>query len=325
MRKWGIVLLLVGLVISVVPAGAQGGGFTEEEQAALDDIEAAVRAFAAATTFSADLIQGLDQNITVGFQGQSVNLIQAITSDGTLQVQRVEGYENANRSMDFMQTVSQTISGMGQDQENEIGPYQFGLIVFEDRIYMNMQMPPELAGTLPEGWQDVTDGAEAYGMNMYNIQQMTRIEGKMDEAYFTSLFEAVTGVDVLGSEDAAGQTVNRYRLTLDPALALQTIGAENIEQMFNASAVPFDIPKLVDLMYTDPDTTYVVEVAVGAEDQALYEFVYNIFIDIAFGSELITDQSLQGAEIEMVQTVSQTFRPSGLDEPVTIEAPVLSE
>ncbi len=108
-------------------------------------------------------------------------------------------------------------------------------------------------------------------------------------------------------------------------MALQSIGADNIQQMFNASSVPFDISKLVDLMYNDPDTTYVVEVAVGVEDQALYEFVYNIFIDVAFGSELITDPSLQGAEIELVQTVNQTFRPYALDKPVTIEAPVLSE
>ncbi len=188
MRKWGIVLLLAVLAISVVPAitpaGAQGGGFTEEEQAALDTIQVAVNRFAVTKTFTADLVQSLDQDITVQYQGQGINLVQTIGSDGTLKVQRIEGYENANRTMDFTQTVSQDITGAGQDRSTDIGPYQFSLIVFEDRIYMNMQMPPELSGVIPQGWHDVTDGADAYGMSMYNIQQMTRIEGKMDEDLF---------------------------------------------------------------------------------------------------------------------------------------------
>jgi hypothetical protein len=119
------------------------------------------------------------------------------------------------------------------------------------------------------------------------------------------------------------RTVNTYRLMLDPPLALQGIGAGNLEGMFNAEQSPFDIAGFIELLFTDEDTRYIVDFSIFEDDQTLHNYTERMSTDVLIPSSLITDPSLQGAEMTLVQDVVQTFQPHDYGVPVSIQAPEL--
>ncbi len=175
------------------------------------------------------------------------------------------------------------------------------------------------------GWHDVTDGAESFpGLALFDLQGLLEIGETFGPDYLINLFGAVTSVEIQEPETIEGRDVNYYRLALDPALALQGIGAGNLEGMFNAEQSPFDIAGFIELMYSDEDTAYTVNFAIYADDQTLYRYVEEMHTDILIPASLITDPSIQGAEMTLVQDVIQTLQPQDVNMPVSIEAPNLN-
>jgi hypothetical protein len=319
----GLVVIIAAAVL-LTPAAAQDGELSEAEQAALDDVRAALENFINVTTYSADISQQTKQDIGMRFQGETVRLEQEVDAQGTIQLEKVTDGELDNQHLSLTEHISQQLSGAGADQDSELGPVLLDLIIVDDRIYMRLKMESDTSGLLPEGWVDVTDGAEAFpGMGLFDIQQMLKISGNIGPEYVTGLLEAVVGIEIQEPSEVEGQTINHYRLDLNPALAFGTIA--DVESMFNSSELPFDVAGLVDLMYTDEDTALFIDLGVGADDQKLVELTQVITIDITIGPELITDPSLKEAEMTMLQTSNQTYRFYGFDEPVTINAPDLAE
>jgi hypothetical protein len=319
-------LAVIVLALGLMPVAAQGG-FTPDDQAALDDVQAAFEGLLAAETYTADLTQNLTQDIGVSFQGQQLALAQQVESSGTVQFQQAPANTFANRTLSLDQTVTQTLSGAGLDSEQlVIGPMTFEFIVFDDELYMRMDVPLDMQGLVPEGWQVVTEGAEVFpGMGMYNMEQVTQMGGNFDPEYLRALIAGVTAVELLEPETVEGQALNRYQLTLDPVQTLEALGAANLENMFNTGAVPFDVPALIDLIYNDEDTRHTIEVAIGADDGALHSYAESVWLDVEIAAEMLDDPSLAGAEMTLTQTMVQTLTLTGVDVPVEIAAPDLDE
>ncbi|MBN1967259.1 MAG: hypothetical protein JW910_21580 [Anaerolineae bacterium] len=326
-KLWVFSAVVLALAIGVfVPAAAQGD-FTPEQQAALDDVRAAFLNFVGLNSYTADVIQDTDQDMTISMMGQSLRMVQTISADGTVLLARVEGAEYPNQSTTLNQTISQELTGMGQEQTTDLGPMVFDMIIADDRVYMQVGLPPEMAGYAPEGWQDVTDGAEIFpGMGAYDINQMLDLGGSALEAEFVNtLLDAATDIEVLPEGAAFDVPTTRYRLTLDTRQAFESLGLADLSAMFNAEEMPFDIPAMIELIYTDEDTRYVLELVVGVDDQMLYEYTQIMHLDILIGADMMTDPTLAGAEMTLAQQVTTTLRPVGFDEPVTITAPELAQ
>jgi hypothetical protein len=175
--------------------------------------------------------------------------------------------------------------------------------VLNDRVYMRMEMPPEQAGVTPQGWYDVTEGASMFpGMGMYNIKNLVSLGGSamgsgegtgtLGTGLVDALLNAAVDVEILDPQVVGGQTRHHYRLTLDPPRVLQAVGMDTLSSMFNAGGLPFDLAKLIELMFTDADTRYTVEVVVGARPDDL-RYVESMDIDLAIGGDVITDPSFR--------------------------------
>jgi hypothetical protein len=310
--------------VVLTPAAAQDGEFTETEQAALDETRIALEHFVNLNTYSANITQQTMQDIGMTYLGQNVRLEQAVDAQGTLQVEKVAGGGLDNQRLSLTETVSQHIIG-GGGQDSEVGPIQLELIVLDDRIYMRLKIESDVSGMLPPGWVDVTDGAEMFpGMNMFDIRQVMQF-GVIESNFVTALFEAVIAIDIQEPTEVDGRTVNHYCLELDPVLALESLGVADLESMFDSNALPFDVAKLIDLIYTDDDTTFMIDFGVGADDQMLYDMTQFITMDLTIGPDLITDPTLKDAEMTMLQTSTQSYQFYGFDEPVTISAPELAK
>jgi hypothetical protein len=325
-RQWimiGIVVaaLLVGVL---APVSAQDG-LDEQQQAALDEIRAALDHFINADTYTATISQRLTQTTGLTYLGQSVTTDWQVDANGEVQVQKMPDNQYDNRHATLSQIVNVAVSGGGQDDRASVG-IEFEMIVVDDSIYLNVNMPGDLQARVPQGWQDITNGADMYpGMGAFNIDQMVKLGGGFGSDYVDMLTGAVTNVETLGQETVGGRVATRYRLTLDPVKALEGIGASNLEAMFNPDEMPFDIPGLIALIYADEDTTYTVSVAVWPDDQTLYEYSEALTTDLVIGPDLIIDPALAGASMTLVQNSTQTLQPTAFNQPVEIVSPLQPE
>jgi hypothetical protein len=316
-------VLLALLLITITPARAQDG-FGPEEQAALDEIRAALGQFVVASTYTADIEQKMDQDMVMTYQGRDVVIKQTVASLGTLEFEDTPDQEYDNRHLFLTQTVSTDIQGLGSDQEQVVGPIQTQMVVIDGQIFIKMDVPPELQAAVPSGWYDVTEGADAFpGMEVFDMQGMLKLGNVFGPTYLDDLIGAVLTVEILEPAAVDGRTVNTYRLTLDPPLALQGIGAANLEGMFNAEQSPFDIAGFIELLFTDEDTHYTVDFSIFADDRTLHNYTERMSIDVLIPSSLITDPSLQGAEMTLVQDYMQIMQPHDYGVPVSIQAPEL--
>jgi hypothetical protein len=312
-------------VVPLVPAAAQDSGFSDTEQAALDEVRAALERFVNLDSYSATISQQTKQDIGITYLGQKIRLLQEVDAQGTMQVDKDAEGEFDNQQLSLTEMISQQISGGGADQDSQLGPVLLDLITVDDRVYMRVKIESDSSGVMPQGWVDVTDGMEAFpGMGMFDIRQMLEM-GVFGPENLTAWFDSVITVKVREPAEVDGQTINTYRLGFDAAKALETFGTANMESMFNANALPFDIAALIDLIYSDEDTTFIIDFGIGADDQQLTEMTQVVTMDIAIGSELITDPSLKNADMTLLQTSIQSYQFYGFDEPVTISAPDVTE
>jgi hypothetical protein len=325
MRRAAVIGLLIALIGGVLtPAQAQSG-LSDQEQTMLDQIGAAFQNYAALNSYQVDVTQHVEQTITVSYLGQNLQLVQAVDAEGTSRQARADNTWGWNLSAQLTENVSQQVTGLGQDQPTHTGPILLDLIAVGDQVYMRMKVPDAIAGTVPQGWQDVTNGAEMFpGMAMINIDQVITLNGGLVMENPAAIIQAVTAVEDGGTETVEGRVQHHYRLTLDPSVVLE-LGGTAIEQMLNADAVPFDVEGLVALLYTDPDTRFTLEIAVGESDQMIDELSQSMALDVQVGPDLITDPALKEAEMTLTQTSVQTNRFYRFDEPVDIQAPELAQ
>jgi hypothetical protein len=330
MRRYLFTILLAALVMlgGLAPAGAQDGdgngdGDTPPE---LAEVSAALESFLALESYAASLSQQVDQTMTLAYLDQTATMTQTINTEGTTSLQKVAANTYPNQQSILNQTIEQDMSGMGVADQTTIA-MTIEMIVVDDEIYMKLEVPDDMQGFVPEGWQDVTGGASAFpGMEMFDIDQLLAYGSvTMSDAYLDALVGSVDEVENLGEDTLGDTTVTRYRMTVAPAVAFNAGGVFDVQDMFRQSAMPFDIPALIDSIVQDEDTTFSLEVAIGVDDQMLYEITTGMTLDIAIGDELITDPALEGAEMTLAQTVSQTQVLSGFDEPVAITAPDVAE
>lgn len=331
MRRQLIVIGCLLLALIAAPAGAARAqdDFTPEQQAALESARRAVEGFFALETYTADHTQMIDQTIGVSLGAEAITIDQQIDQQGTTVTERQSDNRFDNQSSGLEQTIMQTLSGALPEQEQSMTLAQtLEMIVVDDRAYLRVSSEdPMFAGIFPEGWQDITGGADAFpGMEMYDIEQLLNSTSTaFSEAMFDVLFDAVTEVELLDPETVDGATAERVRLVLDPATAFSGENSAALRDMFNSAALPLDVDGLIDLIFTDEDTTYEITLFLGDEDETLYGYDVILNMDIVIPGELVTDASLAGAEMSLTQDSVSTLRFTDLNEPAAISAPELEE
>jgi len=324
-RYFALIVAVLLLAQPLALAHGQDGGWTPEEQAALDEVAAAFAHFMARESYTANVAQDVEQYMEIPMMGSDpITTTTTIDTAGT-----IEAGQPAidNQHLVMTEKITQESEGAGSSAPMVVGPIDLEMIVVDDRIYLKVGVPAELAGYFPEDWQDITEGADMYpGMEMFDFKAMLELSGNFGEDYVNNLMNATTGIEILGEADLDGRTVNRYRLTLDVEKALETIGSSNLESMFNNTAqMPFDVGMFIDLIYGSENTTYTIELAVGADDQLLYSFVQTMSFDITLTSDMITDPRLAGLSIDFSQTYTQSIKLQTMNEPVNITAPPLGQ
>jgi hypothetical protein len=320
MRRWFLSLVVVvALVFPWLTSHAQGG-WTPDEQAALDEVQAALEDFQMVTTYSSSMTLMQSQTIGVAYQGQSLTIEQTIDGTGTLLLERAEDGA-LNQSISIEETVS---AQQTPGQSTTVGPMTVNMIGVDGRIYLQVEGPPEVMAIFPSGWQDVTEGSDVPGMNMFNMEAMFGQESWFIQ-YPEALITAATAIEILTPETVAGQKINHYRLTVDAATFLnESGGTEAYRTMFASEQMPFDLDALIERLFTDEDTTLWVDVSVGADDGLLYGYAGDFSADISAG-DLITDATLSGAELDMQQTTNTSVTVYDHNKPVDIQAPVIEE
>ena len=323
-RSTVIILLLIMALAWTAPVYAQDG-FSPEEQTALDEVSAALEALTNANTYTADVTQKVTQVISLEYSGQSLQMDQTMSSTGSLQFESKPDNQYDNQQAQMTQTVHSTTSG-AQNDDRIIGPIDTQIIVTDDHIYLKVEPPEDLQAYYPVGWQDVTEGADAFpGMGMVNIDSMVSMDNIAGTEFTTNVLSAVRTVVVLEPETVGERTANHYRLGLDPQQALETVGAANMQQLLNADESPFDVPSFIDLLFNDDDTRYDVDFLIFADDQTLYSLSVHMMIDLAIPPGILIDQSLSDADMAFKQDVVQITQISGIDVPVSIQAPELDQ
>jgi hypothetical protein len=322
-------LLLALIAVPFGAARAQDGGFGAEEQAALDSARSAVETFFTAQTYTVSHTQSLAQQIAVSLGTEAITIDQTIDQQGTTTSERQPDNRFDNQTSTLDQTITQTLRGAQPGQEQTLSLAQtLDMIVLDDRAYLRITTDdPQLAGFFPEGWVDITEGAEAFpGMELYDIEQLLASNSSEFSAeMFEALFGAVSEVELLESETVGDVTARRVRLVLDPVVAFSGEGSASLREMFNAAALPIDVDGLIEVIFTDEDTHYEITLLLGDEDGALYGYDVILDMDIAIPAELVTDPSLAGAQMSLAQQSVSTLRFSNLNEPADISAPPLEE
>jgi hypothetical protein len=323
-RSTVVILLLIMALAWIAPVYAQEG-FSPEEQTALDEVRAALETLTGANTYTADTTQKVTQVIGIEYSGQSLTMDQIMTMTGSLQFENKPDNQYDNQQVQMTQTIQSTSSGV-QNLDQTIGPVETQIIVADDHIYLRVEPPEDLQAYYPRGWQDVTEGADAFpGMGTVNIDSVVQMSNITGPGYTEGVLSAVQMVVILEPETIGERTANHYRLGLDPRQAMETVGAANMEQMFNADQSPFDVPKFIELIFNDEDTRYDVDLLIFADDQSLYSLSVHMTTDLDIPPGLLTDPSLSGADMSFKQDVVQIVQISGIDVPVSIQAPELGQ
>jgi hypothetical protein len=323
-RSTVIILLLIMALAWAAPVHAQEG-FTPEEQTALDEVRTALESLTGANTYTADITQKTVQVIGLDYSGQSLVMDQTMSSTGSFQFESKPDNQYDNQQVQMTQTVHSTTTG-AQNDDRTIGPIDTQIIVVDNHIYLRVEPPEDLQAYYPRGWQDVTEGADAFpGMGMLNIDSIVSLGRITGPEYAQGVISAVRTVVILEPETIGERTANHYRLELDPRLALDTIGAASMEQMFNAQQSPFDVPKFIELLFNDDNTHYDVDFLILADDQSLYSLSVHMTTSVDIPPDVLTDPSLSGADVSFSQDVVQIVQISGTDVPVSIRAPELGQ
>jgi len=85
------------------------------------------------------------------------------------------------------------------------------------------------------------------------------------------------------------------------------------------------VDALIELIFTDDDTTYVLTLWVDDEAGVLHGYEVALEMDITIPSSMITDPTLSGAEMSLAQDSVATLSLVDLNEPVEIAVPPLGE
>ncbi|NDJ75456.1 MAG: hypothetical protein GYB65_04280 [Chloroflexi bacterium] len=322
---WTGMLLLILLAGALAPVSAQDGdGLSDVELAMLEEVRAALDGYLASETYTATLTQTLNQTMTINFQGQTITLTQAVIGTGGTQFQRAPENVYDNQQTVITQVIEQTLTGLGQNNTGSTS-LEVELRVVDDAIYMRMTDPTDQLGVLPEGWQNITQDASAFpGLDLINVDEMMGFSTAMSRNTDSgAILAAVTAVDDLGEDTAGNVPVQRYRLTLSVAEAVDALGMDNIENMFSAADMPFDVEGLLAAMYDGENTSFNIDVAISTQDQTLVEFTQLMVTDMEIGPELILDPALAGATMTLVQDYEVTYTID-YAAPVEILVPDLS-
>lgn len=333
MRRHGLIALalLTVLVASLGhPSAAlhaqDGTGLSADEQAALDTIRAAFEPLINATTITQTIEQNGTQRLTVDFQGENITISQETSITGESVVERVPDADMPNQQVSLNETITQTLSGTDVDESVTVGPIMADVIAVDGRLFMRLALDdPDAAmqTVLPSGWQEITDGAEAFpGMNIYQVEQLMSMGQEFFDTGMTALWDEATAVTLpdASADDGSGEQI--YTVAIDPPAVLEIMGSENMAGIFSGSDMPFDVERLFEVMFNDEDTRYSITVHLSGDGQ-LRELTTNISIDTAIAGDLITDPTLAGAEITLVQEVAQTSRIDDLNGPVSITVPAI--
>jgi hypothetical protein len=326
MRPFLTVALALALIAGPISARAQDDP-TPEADAALETVRVVLDDFAQAATYTGQIRQTLDQVISISYLDETVVLIQTIKMEGTMAVQQEPEQAYATRQIDLVQSISQTFTGGGLDDTTEIGPVAYHLRIVDNRFYLNVEADdPLVAGQFPAGWHDITDGASAFpGMSLFDVEGMLALDNTLEAGFSDRLSDVVTDFIHEPDTSPAGEALDRYQLILDPAKTLDLLGIPAMTGMFEEEGMPFDMPALVERLFSDDATRYTIHVAIDPGANALVEFIDEWYMNTEITPDLITDPSLEGATMALEQHSAYTFQPTAVNEPVTITAPEIAE
>jgi hypothetical protein len=324
-------VILIGLLVMALsggvlaPARAQET-FTPQQQAALDDIRAAYEQLIALDSYSATLTMQLNQDLTMKYLGKALSITQKVEAKGTLLLEAAPGFQQPNQDFTLVETMSADQQGTGQEPYRGSSSFNLETIIASDRVYLRMEFPASMAGVFPQGWHDVTGGAKGYpGLEMIDFEGLLKLGTPLSPEFMDTLFAAVREVDILAQEVVEGRTLDRYRLTLDPLIVYQHGGLAALGGVFNENAIhPIDATRLIELLYSDPNTRFIVEYAIDAGDHTLHEYTGTVSTDVDVSEALSSDVAPFGATVTLAQTVITTVQPYAFNEPVDIQVPELA-
>ncbi len=324
-----LLLILFGWLGFGYTASVQGqGDFPPEEQAALDAARAALAAFTNSESYSLAVTQNMEQSFVFVNAAESFQMDQVISSEGSLLFQRAPGQPYDNRSLDLTQTMTQTMSSptIPQPQVTEIGPNRTRLIVADGRIYLRLDVTPELAAFIPKGWQDVTDGASMFpGMEMASLQGMLNTGQALSFTHLDTFFACVTAVESLDPDPADALAASRTRLALDSACLLRGIGSETLAGIF-ASGVQntVDVDAFISALFDNPITQYTIEITLDAQG-VMIAYAEHVTSDSDITAALAPSNLGADVTVTLKQDIHQSYRIEETGFPVAITAPDLGE
>jgi hypothetical protein len=318
-----LVMALAGAVLT--PARAQGT-LTPQQQVALDDIRAAYEQLLALGSYSATLTMQLDQDLTMKYLGKTLSVAQRVEAKGSMLLEKLPGYQQPNQEYTLVETISAEQRGPGQEPYRTSGSFNMGVIIASDRVYLKIEFPGSVAGVFPQGWHDVTGGAKGYpGLEMINFEGMLKLGAPLSPGFIDTLFAAVRKVDILEPEVMEGRTLNRYRLTLDAQEVYQHGGLAVLGGVLNENALQaIDVTRFIELLYSDPNTRFIVEYAIDAGNHTLHEYTGTASMDVDVSEALPLSVAPPGSTVTLKQTISTTLQPYAFNEPVDIQAPELA-
>ncbi len=238
---------LLAVMALAAPASAQ------DNQQALDTVRAALDRFLALDTYSARIAQISEQNFFMSGAGKNWRTTQQRHAQGELVIDRTPAGQLTNRHLTVSRDITNTDGATGQTQQYQDA---FEVIVVGDHVYINLDVSPELRDVVPVGWYDVTGGTEEFpGLEVVFDTESQLNWGTIiaPERLDTS---SLLHVEIPHAITVDGRTVDRYRLTLDPQLALETLSGQALAGMFRPGAGFFDVPGYLDLIGTDPEQRF---------------------------------------------------------------------
>jgi hypothetical protein len=294
-------IIVMALLMGVLPVGAQSD-FTPEEQELIALVSDAYENLLAQKSFHATMEQTSDQSVEVQGMAIDQNIVLStnidVLTDGTGGIQG-------------MSTVIDQEMAMSGAQAMEVA-MTIEMIFLDGTTYMRFgNLPPEMAGFLPEAWFDMSDPSAGATAGL----DFSTLAGATGQAEALSLYpvseETIDTITELESTEIDGQSVRVIEFTLNTGALLDN-------PVFGTTLSALGTTDQEDLIAQYMEAVSFVQRVYITDDGTLLQNDMDINID-----GLTLEQGGQSVTTSQVSNAVVTYGAFG--EPIEITAPTLGE
>lgn len=334
-RNYVVLLALLLMVGSVSIASAQDGGDDSDNPLA-DALLTQLRTAYATTAEQESYVVSTEETMTQftsvrrfqsGTYLMNVEIFESYVNTQTLETSVEATVVGDETAATFAMDISQ-VQGLGfeyvrngvvlqtpEDTEDEL---ELDLVVRQtaDDTYINTdETDIEFREGVPEGWRRL-DGDETpiltnSSITISDVNEVLlglRVTANSEIMQNLLLSENIIGIDIVGDDTIGDQPVRRYRIEFDGAAAFTVLDL-NYEQILadlNAAAddTVGDSTPIVEISYT-------IELAVGTDNNLVYEQIATLTIDALF------EGTTNNAAINIAQVTAVTY--SGFGETYSLQ------